>query len=375
MIYRRAFLVLSVSIVFLLFISCGKRVTTKKDDLLIIAVMPLSGSISYLGQQELGGLLVGVEEINLAGGVNGRPLRVIAEDTQGLPKNAATIAQKYSDRENVICFVVTSSGAVKAVAPILEGRGVPLAAIASDPDMTEQSPVIFRPYMSFATEALILADFIKKKGWIRIAFIRGEAEVFANEAAALRNNLSSSNSMVVADEAYPLANRDFRSILQRIATKKPDVIVALCWGFEVGALLEQKRLDPSMSGLPLVGGYAFLTAPAAKDVSLLMDGNYVVAFSAGVNNPALDALRDKIQAKSGFRPNKFLDFAATYDLPFILAQALAGSSNSNSTIERIRVMGEYRGVAGLYMFKNSLDAQLQLSVMRQTNGQLEIISP
>jgi hypothetical protein len=139
--------------------------------------------------------------------------------------------------------------------------------------------------------------------------------------------------------------------------------------------LEQKKLDPSTAAIPLVGGYAFLTDPAMKSTSELMQGNYVVAFSAAISNPALDVLRDRINLKSGFRPNQFLDFAATYDLPFILARALAGATQPYKTIDRIRAMGEYRGVAGLYMFTNSLDARLPLSVMRHMNGQLELVDP
>lgn len=337
----------------------------------IVAIMPLSGSISYLGQQEMAGLAVGIDDFNKNRPDQAPEMEIIVEDTQGQTKNAVTIAQKYSQREDVLAMVVTTSSAVQAVAPILEASQIPLAAIASDPGLADQSPVIFRPYMSFETEAEVVSGFIRDKGWKRVAFIRGEAEVFANEVVSMKKHFSQTGIEIAADEAYPLSNRDFRTILKRAASSKPDVIIALCWGFEVGALLEQKRQDPDTSSLPLVGGYAFLTDPAVKDAAKLMEGQYVVAFAAAHKNQRLDSLRERIQKKFGFRPNQFLDFAATYDIPFILGAAMETSNDRKKLTDAVSQLGEFDGVAGTYSFINSKDGRLPLQVMRYENGSLQ----
>ena len=161
-----------LSLLFLLLgtTSCSRSEKPKDEKMGIVAIMPLTGPVSYLGQQELAGLRVAVDEINASGGINGIQLQLIAEDTQGNPKTAVTIAQKYATTKGISLFVVTTSKAVKAVAPICEEAKIPLAAICSDPDITSLSPIIFRPYMSFESEAALLGDFARSKKWKEVAF-------------------------------------------------------------------------------------------------------------------------------------------------------------------------------------------------------------
>jgi branched-chain amino acid transport system substrate-binding protein len=332
--------------------------------------MPLTGPISYLGQQELGGLNIGIENVNANGGVSGRKLQLVAEDTQGSPKNAVTIVQKHLMDKDVALFVVTTSKAVKAVASIVEPTGIPLAAICSDPDITQLSSVIFRPYMSFDTEAVLLSKFVTKQGFSRIAFIRGEDEVFLNEVKAFRKAISSqTNIQVVADESYSINERDFRGIIARVANEKPDILIALCWGFEVGALLEQKMQNPQMASMPVMGGYAFLTEPASGNTSqALMNGVYSISFDEGSNTNKIDDLRDQIQKRTGKRPNQFLDFVCAYDIPHILAAKVTGGASTKDFLKLIDSDDVFYGLAGKYNFKGDRDAKLPLTIVRHQNG-------
>ena len=341
----------------------------------IVAIMPLTGPVSYLGQQELAGLRVAVDEINASGGINGIQLQLIAEDTQGNPKTAVTIAQKYAATKGISLFVVTTSKAVKAVAPICEEAKIPLAAICSDPDITSLSPIIFRPYMSFESEAALLGDFARSKKWKEVAFVRGDDEVFANELKSFQKATGGSTVSVTSDESFAFGTRDFRTIFAKIAEKKPDAIVALGWGFEVPPLLEHYRQTTQLTNTPVVGGYAFLTEPALKGSQQLSDGVYVVAFEAAFANERIQKLRQTIREKTGVEPNQFIDFACTYDVPFLLKHAVTSVDKSVSIIDALRAVKSFQGVAGTYSLDQARDARLPLALGQYQDGKLVKVFP
>ena len=93
---RATALLFLLSLIAIVTTSCSRSPEQAGGSLEIVAIMPLTGPVSYLGQQELAGLRVAVDEINASGGINGLSLNLIAEDTQGNPKTAVTIAQKHA---------------------------------------------------------------------------------------------------------------------------------------------------------------------------------------------------------------------------------------------------------------------------------------
>jgi branched-chain amino acid transport system substrate-binding protein len=70
------------------------------------AILPLTGNLAILGEPEKNGMSLAEEIINQQGGINGRPIKIIFEDSKGQPKEAVSIANKFIniDGIKIICI-------------------------------------------------------------------------------------------------------------------------------------------------------------------------------------------------------------------------------------------------------------------------------
>ena len=91
-----------------------------------------------------------LDEINAAGGVNGRPIEFIVEDSKCNAQDAITAYKKLTDVDGVKIILGTScSGAMLGAAPLAEADGVILfSGLASNPDIANAGDYIFRTQIS-----------------------------------------------------------------------------------------------------------------------------------------------------------------------------------------------------------------------------------
>ena len=112
------------------------------------------------GLQSLQGIQLAVDEINEAGGINGRPLRVIERDDAGNGLTAATIAQEFVANRTVSAVIghVNSTGMLSA-ARVYDGKLATVATSATSPDLTGISSWVFRIISSDSLNGIALANF------------------------------------------------------------------------------------------------------------------------------------------------------------------------------------------------------------------------
>ena len=71
-----------------------------RDEIVLGSIQDLSGPIAGFGKQARLGMLLAVDEVNEQGGINGRKLRIIVEDSAYDPKKAVLAAQKLVNQDN-----------------------------------------------------------------------------------------------------------------------------------------------------------------------------------------------------------------------------------------------------------------------------------
>lgn len=97
----------------------------------------LSGPVAALGVPLRDGMLLAVDEINAAGGIHGRKLRLIVEDSGFDPKKAVLATQKMLTQDKVFAMVATlGSATTQASMPSVLERGVPLLFSGTPADFT-----------------------------------------------------------------------------------------------------------------------------------------------------------------------------------------------------------------------------------------------
>src|SRR5712692_10533891 len=106
----------------------------------------LSGRTSNFGQSTKNGVMMAADELNKAGGINGRQIQILSEDDEGRPEKAATVVTKLIDQDRVIALLgEVASGNTLAAAPKAQAAKVPMISPSStNPAVTQVGDYIFR---------------------------------------------------------------------------------------------------------------------------------------------------------------------------------------------------------------------------------------
>ncbi|MDP7069049.1 MAG: ABC transporter substrate-binding protein, partial [Candidatus Peribacteraceae bacterium] len=176
---------------------------------------PLTGEAASYGKDTLNGALLAINEINEAGGVNGRMIELIAEDGRCTGTDAASAAQKLVNVDKVIAIIGGQcSGETLAAAPIAESaQVVMISPISSSPDVTAAGDFIFRDYPSDALKTKAMAGYFEKEGIKKIAAITENTDFAVAFRDALKENIGDA---LVFDEMVEPGTKDFRSLMARL---------------------------------------------------------------------------------------------------------------------------------------------------------------
>ncbi|MDB5828693.1 MAG: transporter substrate-binding protein [Variovorax sp.] len=200
---------------------------------------PLTGQNAQYGAQWKAGFDLALDDINANGGIHGRPLAYVFEDSQSDPRQAVGLAQKFvNDKRVLIELGDFSSPASMAASPIYQRAGlVQFGFTNSHPDFTNGGDFIWSPSVSQADAQPLLADLaVKTLGFKRVAVLylntdwgRTSKDVFVKAAEAR-------GAQVAIAEGYQPDEKDFRSTLVRVRDAKPDGVVLVSY-YADGALI------------------------------------------------------------------------------------------------------------------------------------------
>jgi len=121
----------------------------------------LTGPTFNFGQSAINGVLMVADEVNQAGGINGRRIDVVIEDDRGSPEEAARKTAKLIDRDKVIAIIAGgTSGNSRAAAPKAQASHVPFISPSStDPAVTQAGDYIFRACFVDTFQGQVMASF------------------------------------------------------------------------------------------------------------------------------------------------------------------------------------------------------------------------
>ena len=235
-----------------------------------------------------------VDEINAAGGINGRMIELVVEDSKCNAQDAITAYNKLTDVDGVKIILGTScSGAMLGAAPLAEKEGVVMfSGLATNPDIAEAGDYIFRTSMNDAqlgidTGNLLWADGIRKLATFNET--TDYAEGVRRESVA---QFEKRGGEVVAEERYPSDVTDFRSQLTKLINASPDALhIAAQAEFAGGTIVKQARElgfdGPIYSDVVVVGATALeIAGDAATGVKA------VTADLDPANNTAQEVLKN-----------------------------------------------------------------------------------
>ena len=184
------------------------------------------------------------DEINAAGGVNGRRLDLVVEDSQCSAKDAIAAYKKLTDVDGVKIILGTScSGAMLGAAPLAETDGVILfSGLVSNPDIARAGDYIFRTQISDVQVGIDTGNVLWADGVLKLATITEATDYAEGVRRTTVEQFEKRGGTVVAAERYGSDVVDFRSQLTKLLHADPDALhIASQSEFSAGIIIKQAR--------------------------------------------------------------------------------------------------------------------------------------
>jgi branched-chain amino acid transport system substrate-binding protein len=229
----------------------------KKEDVVVLGEYgSLTGVTATFGKSTQRGIEMALDEINKAGGIEGKPIRIIVEDDQSKPEEAATAVKKLINQDKVLLVLgeVASSRSL-AGAPICQEAGVPMITPSStNPKVTQVGDFIFRVCFIDPFQGEVMAKFARNTLKVTKAAILKDIknDYSVGLAQFFTETFQSLGGTVIADESYSEGDIEFRAQLTSLKAKNPEVIFIPGYYTEVGLIARQAR-DLGIV-VPLIGG-------------------------------------------------------------------------------------------------------------------------
>ena len=350
---RKVFLPVAIALMALAF-SCTRQSNTNDgvdhSTIKIGYFGDLSGPTFNFGRSAYQGVLMAADEINYAGGINGRRIDVVFEDDRGSAEEAARLTAKLIDEDKVIAIIAGgTSGNSRAAAPKAQSSHIPLISPSStDPAVTQTGDYIFRACFVDSFQGEVMASFAAKTLNAHKAAIiydfnspygRGLTEYFELSFAKL-------GGQIVSKQTYKQGDADFKGQLSSIRSAEPDVIYIPGYYGDVALIAKQAR----MIGLtqPLLGGDGWDAPELWQLGGDALNGAYISThYSSDDPSPMIQTFVEGYKQRYG---NTLPDAhaALAYDATRLLVDAItrAGTTEGSKIREALATTRFFKGVTG-----------------------------
>ncbi len=205
---------------------------------------PLTGFAASDGKSASEGGLLAIEQVNAAGGINGKMLELVIYDDEAKPAQAIALANKLIGQDKVPVAVSGSySGPTRSAAGVFQEAKIPyVAAYAIHPDITRAGDYVFRT--SFLGEiqgragAKLIGEMLGKK---RVVVITLQNDFGQSLAAGFKEAAGRFGITIVNEYEYSMKDRQFGSIVAKVKSDNPEAIYASGYYFNAGPLVSQLR--------------------------------------------------------------------------------------------------------------------------------------
>ncbi len=292
------------------------------------APQPMTGPDAPFGDKFKKAYSLALEEINAAGGVQGRKLEVVIEDHTAKNSLAATVTEKLITQEKVLVMTGgRASGQAMEIASVCQRLKTPYLVDHPSADMITAKGFewVFR---NNPTGSIYPAAFDSFIGEMPGAMPKSAAVVYDNTlfgktiAAAAMAFLRSKHVPIVADEAYPVNTLDFKPIMTKVKGTNPDYLLMMAVSTTDAILLVRHAKEIGIKPRAFVGfGGGFGVADFASQLGPLAQNVFSsAAWSGNPNDPKTRAFYEKFHAKYGIWPHEHE--VEGYSAVYIIADAL-----------------------------------------------------
>jgi branched-chain amino acid transport system substrate-binding protein len=382
------FIVASICSVFLIFnFACTKKegaptLAASSNEILIGEFGSMTGGDATFGISTHQGIQMAFDEINAAGGIQGKKLKLKSLDDQGKPDEAATAVTRLVTQDKVVAILgeVASSRSL-AAAPIAQQYKVPMISPSStNPKVTEVGNYIFRVCFIDPFQGYVMAKFAYENLKLRNVAIMRDAKSDYSDGLSryFKETFTKLGGKISSEQTYIGQNDiDFNAQLTAIRSAKPDGIFIPGYYGEVGLIARQAR--QAKMKIPLFGGDGW-DSPQLFDIGkeAVVGSYFSNHYTTDSKDPTARNFIDGFKKKYNIVPDGLS--AMGYDAAKVLADALkrTKSLDSKDVRDAIAATKDFPGVTGKITIneqRNATKPAVVVQVEGKTNRFIATINP
>lgn len=327
------------------------------DTIKIGANLELSGGVASYGTSEADAIDLAIEEINAAGGIDGKQIELIKVDNKSDAAEATNAAIKLTSQDKVVAIIgaATSGNSVAQVqiatdtkTPMISPSGTSTTVTVGEDGKV--NPFTFRTAFIDPFQGTVAANFAANELKVKTAAVYADnaSDYAKGLAAAFIKDFEAAGGKIVAEESYVAKDTDFRSNLTRIKSANPEFVFIPGYYEEVGLIVKQAR-ELGIT-VPLMGadGWDSPTLVDLAGADALNNTFIITAYSSEDPDGKAKEFSDNFEKKYGKVPNSFN--ALGYDTVYLLKDAIerAGSTDGTKIKEALEATDQLELVTGLY---------------------------
>lgn len=349
-----------------------------QDTIRIGEYASLTGKEASLGQSSHQGTVLAIETLNAAGGVLGKQLELISEDTQSKAGESGTAVRKLISRDKVVAILgeVASSRSLEA-APVCQNARVPMVSPAStNPKVTEIGNYIFRVCFIDPFQGPVMARFARETLHAkRMGLMVSSSSAYSvGLAKYFKEAFIADGGTIAAEQKYQEGDKDFKAQLTAIRAAGVDAIFNPGY-YNEGALMVKQARDLGIE-VPMFGADSW-EAEALMDLGgRAVEGTYLCShYSPQDPSPRVQEFVAAYRQRwgSSFAPDS--NASLGYDSVLVLVDAIrrAGSTDRAKIRDALAATRDFPAVTGNITIDERRNASKKAVIITVKDGRFQFV--
>lgn len=313
-----------------------------------------NGPLRPWGSDCIKGAQLAVDEVNAAGGINGRQVLLMVGDSNSNPEQGKSAAEKLISDGVVALLGEIASGITQPIATLAHENGLPLITPgATKTTITDIGPGIFRVCYTDDFQGPVMATFAYESLELRrVAIMTDKKQPYSTYlSGAFRDEFIRLGGMIVAEEFYESGNTNFLGQITKIKATNPEGMFLSGYFTEVGPIAEQAQ----QQGLHVkfLGGDGWDSSElVASPGDAIVGGFFCNHYNSEDGRPEVLEFLKNWEKKYTGKPGTTMAPLA-YDAAMIMMDAMkrADSLDGQDLIDAIENTVDYPGVSGSITLK------------------------
>ncbi len=348
---------------------------TAADTIKIGMTIPMTGPGATTGKLQTEGAKLAIDQVNAAGGVNGRMLELVLEDDQTTNPGIVLAFSRLVNRGDLAVILGSvRSTQVNAIAADIKKSGIPTFIGGSDPTLTHMgNPWIFRCRPNDTYSSKVIAAFgvneLKKTKW---AVVHGTDAFGASGGKLVIEQLKALGITPVLEQGINNGQADLTPVVLAVRNSGADVLTTYI-AFENDVALFARQLKQFGVAIPWIGS-ASVASPISRNLAgPALYGTYVVAdYDDNASPTAKKFAGEYLKAYGGTTDDQS---AWPYDAVNLTVEAIkkTGGTDPAKLRDALHAIKDFPGTEGTYTFDDNGDGLTSYNIIRNEDGKLVFI--